>query len=154
EAARPERSAIETDRAHHTDSGDEDSFHDWRLSTNKGPTMLSSRLTMKAMLLAAGLGERMRPLTDLLPKPALPVLGRPLAVIVLHRLALQGMSTVVVNLHHRPDALRELLSDGRELGLKHLIYSFEETILGTAGGLRNAARHLRGGDTILVRNAD
>lgn len=109
---------------------------------------------MKAMLLAAGLGERMLPLTKLLPKPAIPVLGRPLAAIVLHRLALRGISTAVVNLHHQPEVLRGILGDGSELGLSKLIYSHEDPILGTAGGLRKAATFLRGGETILVRNAD
>jgi NDP-sugar pyrophosphorylase family protein len=116
--------------------------------------MLSSPLAMKAMLLAAGHGERMLPLTRLMPKPAIPVLGRPLAAIVLHRLALRGISTAVVNLHHQPDVLRGILGDGSELGLKELFYSYEDPILGTAGGLRKAAPFLRGGETILVRNAD
>ncbi len=116
--------------------------------------MLSSRSNMKAMLLAAGLGERMLPLTRNLPKPAIPVLGRPLAALVLHRLALEGIASVVVNLHHLPDAMKALLGDGVDLGLRSLTYSFEETILGTAGALRQAAPYLRGGETILVRNAD
>lgn len=116
--------------------------------------MLSSRTIMKAMLLAAGFGERMLPLTNQLPKPAIPVLGRPIAVLVLHRLALEGIASAVVNLHHLPDAMKALLGDGVDLGLGSLAYSFEESILGTAGGLRKAAPYLRGGETILVRNAD
>lgn len=109
---------------------------------------------MKAMLLAAGFGERMFPLTKLLPKPAIPVLGRPLAALVLQQLAADGVSSVVVNLHHHPDKMRAVLGDGRDLGLRSISYSFEEAILGTAGGLRKAAHLLRGDETILVRNAD
>ncbi len=116
--------------------------------------MLPSLPKMKAMLLAAGFGERMLPLTRIVPKPVLPVLGRPLAELVLHRLSLGGISTVVVNLHHQADKIRSLLGDGRDLGLSKLHYSFEEVILGTAGGVRKAAPYLRGGETILVRNAD
>lgn len=109
---------------------------------------------MKAMLLCAGLGERMLPLTRLLPKPAIPVLGRPLAVQILHRLALEGVGTAVVNLHHEPEKLKTLLGDGHDLGLRELHYSYEESILGTAGGLLRAAPYLRGGGSLLVRNAD
>lgn len=109
---------------------------------------------MKAMLLAAGVGERMLPLTRLLPKPAIPVLGRPMAVQILNRMALDGISTAVVNLHHQPEKMKALLGDGHDLGLSRLHYSYEETILGTAGGVRNAAPFLRGGETILVRNSD
>lgn len=116
--------------------------------------MLSSRRVMKAMLLAAGFGERMLPLTKLLPKPAIPVLGRPLATVVLHRLALDGISSAVVNLHHRPEKIREILGDGSDVGLSRLDYSLEETILGTGGGVRRAAPFLRGAETVLVRNAD
>jgi NDP-sugar pyrophosphorylase family protein len=109
---------------------------------------------MKAMLLAAGIGERMLPLTKLLPKPAIPVLGRPLAVLVLHRLALEGISSAVVNLHHQPNALKALLGDGKDAGLPRIFYSHEESIQGTGGGVRQAAEHLRGDETILVRNSD
>ncbi len=116
--------------------------------------MLSSSRAMRAMLLAAGVGERMLPLTKLLPKPAIPVLGRPLAVLILHRLAQAGISTAVVNLHHHPEKMRTVLGDGSDVGLKRLCYSEEKTILGTAGGIRNAAPLLRGGETILVRNSD
>lgn len=109
---------------------------------------------MRAMLLAAGLGERMLPLTKLLPKPAIPVLGRPLAVLILHRLAQEGISSAVVNLHHHPEKMRALLGDGSDVGLTRVCYSEEKTILGTAGGVRKAAAFLRRGGTILVRNSD
>jgi len=116
--------------------------------------MLSSRPVMKAMLLAAGIGERMLPLTKLLPKPAIPVLGRPIAMLVLHRLALEGISSAVVNLHHHPDKMRSLLGEGTNVGLPRIFYSHEETIQGTGGGVRRAAEFLRGDETILVRNSD
>jgi len=73
--------------------------------------MLSSLGAMKAMLLAAGVGERMLPLTRLLPKPAIPVLGRPMAVQILSRMALDGISTAVVNLHHQPEKMKALLCE-------------------------------------------
>ena len=60
---------------------------------------------MRAMILAAGLGTRMQPLTDLVAKPALPVLGRPVIAWLLHFLRSQGISEVAVNLHHHPESI-------------------------------------------------
>jgi NDP-sugar pyrophosphorylase family protein len=109
---------------------------------------------MRAMLLAAGLGERMRPLTGLVPKAVIPVLGRPLAAAILERLAKTGVERAVVNLHHLPDAIRAVLGDGRDLGLAGLDYSPEPAILGTAGGIGKAAALLRGDGPFVVHNAD
>jgi NDP-sugar pyrophosphorylase family protein len=109
---------------------------------------------MKLMLLAAGHGERMLPLTRTVPKPAIPVLGRPIAIQILHRLATLGVDRAVVNLHHLPDRLRSLLGEGKDLGLQRIDYSLEEEILGTAGGIGRAADLLRGSKTILVHNSD
>ena len=106
------------------------------------------------MILAAGLGERMRPLTLTVPKPAIPVLGRPMITEVLTGLVRQGVTHAVVNVHHLPDALRGLLGDGSSLGLRALEFSVEEKILGTAGGILEASPWLTGDGTIVVRNAD
>ena len=72
---------------------------------------------MKAMLLAAGLGTRMLPLTLTAPKPLLPVLGRAMACQTLRRLARFGVEQAVLNLHHMPDQVRDRLGDGNEDGL-------------------------------------
>jgi NDP-sugar pyrophosphorylase family protein len=110
---------------------------------------------MKAMLLAAGVGERMLPITRVLPKPLIPVLGRPLAPQILSRLATEGIDEAVINLHHLPKRLRDTLGDGAQLGLRALHYSLEEeALLGTGGGLRRAATLLKGAGTIAVRNSD
>jgi mannose-1-phosphate guanylyltransferase len=110
---------------------------------------------MRAMILAAGLGERMRPLTFRTPKPALPVLGQPLLRHVLSRLRRDGIERVVVNLHHLPEALRAVLEDSAAAtGVPETRTTFEPEILGTGGGLKHAADHLRGSGTVLVRNAD
>jgi NDP-sugar pyrophosphorylase family protein len=106
------------------------------------------------MLLAAGLGNRMLPLTRMMPKPAIPVLGRPLAAQILRRLADSGVTDAVVNLHHKPERLRLLLADGADLGLRRVHYAHEETILGTGGGIGNVAAELRGDGDFLVHNAD
>lgn len=110
---------------------------------------------MKAMLLAAGTGERLFPITRIVPKPLLPVLGRPLAPQVLSRLGAEGIDDAVINLHHLPQQLRDAFGDGVSLGLRVLHYSLEEAqLLGTGGGIAHAAEHLKGAGPILVRNSD
>jgi NDP-sugar pyrophosphorylase family protein len=109
---------------------------------------------MKAMLLSAGLGLRMRPLTHRVPKPAIPVLGRPIAVEILNKMKCHGVDEVVINLHHLPEEVVRIVGEGEPAGLPDVRYSREETILGTGGGLRRAAGMLRGDGPILVHNCD
>jgi NDP-sugar pyrophosphorylase family protein len=109
---------------------------------------------MRVMMLTAGLGERMLPLTETLPKPAIPVLGRPLAIQNLRWLRGFGVEEAVLNLHHLPDVLPDLLGDGSDHGLPLLRYSPEEALLGTAGGVVHARELLRGDGPIVVCNGD
>jgi len=109
---------------------------------------------MDAMVLGAGLGRRMLPLTLRMPKPAIPVLGRPMAVQVLQRLTQFGVTRAVMNLHHMPGRMRALLGRGGSNGLPQIRFSYEETILGTGGGLRNAAALFGGRGPIIVTNCD
>ncbi len=104
------------------------------------------------MVLAAGLGLRMRPLTLLRAKPVLPVLNRPLVHWTMRRLAHAGVREVVVNLHHLPESVVSALGDGRGLGLR-IRYSHEAAILGTGGGPR-AVRAFFGAQPCLVVNGD
>jgi NDP-sugar pyrophosphorylase family protein len=105
---------------------------------------------MKAMILAAGYGERLWPLTCDRTKPALPVLGKPLVGYVAEYLAKHGVEDVIVNLHHQPESVRSALGDGRQFGVR-LQYVHEPVILGTSGALDNA-RQLLEGDTFVVVN--
>jgi NDP-sugar pyrophosphorylase family protein len=105
---------------------------------------------MKAMILAAGYGERLWPLTADRGKPALPVLGKPLAGYVAEYLANNGVTEAVVNLHHAPESVRDALGDGSKFGL-HLEYVHEPIILGTSGGLDNARQHFEA-ETFVVVN--
>jgi mannose-1-phosphate guanylyltransferase len=107
---------------------------------------------MKAMVLAAGLGLRMRPLTLLRAKPVLPVLDRPLIAYTLERLARVGVREVVVNLHHLPDTVRAALGDGRRFGVR-ILYVHEPEILGTGGGPRTVRERL-GREEVLLVNGD
>ncbi|HVS80155.1 MAG TPA: NDP-sugar synthase [Pyrinomonadaceae bacterium] len=105
---------------------------------------------MKAMILAAGYGARLWPLTADRTKSALPVLGKPLVGYVAEYLAQQGIEDVIVNLHHRPDSVRAALGDGSQFGVR-LQYVHEPVILGTSGALDNA-REMIGADTFVVIN--
>lgn len=105
-----------------------------------------------AMVLAAGFGERLGPLTDTCPKPLLPIRGVPLLHILLRLLKREGFGKVVINLHHLGHMIKESVGDGSSFGLE-VHYSEEERILGTGGGIK-AARHLLGDDTFLVINGD
>lgn len=107
---------------------------------------------MKAMVLAAGLGTRLRPLTNDRPKALVEVGGRPVITYNLALLRHFGITDVVVNLHHHGDVLREALGDGSALGLR-IAYSPEDPLLDTGGGIRHA-QPLLGGDEFLVLNAD
>jgi len=108
---------------------------------------------MRAMLLAAGRGERLRPLTDRVPKPLLTVRGKPLIVYHLEKLAGVGVQQVVINLSWLGEQIRAALGDGSRWGLR-IIYSDEGAeALETGGGIQRALSWL-GGEPFLVVNAD
>jgi NDP-sugar pyrophosphorylase family protein len=106
---------------------------------------------MKAMILAAGFGTRLFPLTIDRTKPAIPFLGKPLVGYVAEYVSRFGFKEIVVNLHHQPDSVISALGDGSRFGV-HIDYTREEPkILGTAGALDNARQFL-GNDTFLIVN--
>lgn len=108
---------------------------------------------MKAMILAAGRGERMRPLTDSIPKPLVSLLGRPLIEYRVLDLARAGVTEMVVNLGYRGAQIREFLGDGSRYGV-HVEYSEEgEPPLETGGGIFRALP-LLGDAAFIVVNAD
>ncbi len=107
---------------------------------------------MKAMILAAGRGERMRPLTDHTPKPLLKVGDKPLIVWHLERLAAAGFKEIVINHAHLGSQIEAALGDGSTWGV-HIQYSPEKIALETAGGIANAM-HLLGDAPFLVVNGD
>lgn len=106
---------------------------------------------MKAVILAAGFGTRLFPLTIDRTKPAIPFLGKPLVGYVAEYVAKFGFKDVIVNLHHQPESVKEVLGDGSDYGVN--IHYTEETphILGTAGALDNA-RHLLENETFVIVN--
>ena len=109
---------------------------------------------MKAFVLAAGLGTRLKPFTDKHPKCLAKVGGMPLLEIVLRRLARLGVRTVVVNAHHHAGQVDAFLREkAPELGLRAEV-SFEDPVLETGGGLKKAAPLLKGEGPVLVYNSD
>ena len=107
---------------------------------------------MKAMLLAAGLGKRLRPITNTTPKPMLEVAGKPLIEHHLARFQDAGIEEVVINVHHLGEQIQEKLGDGTRLGLK-IRYSVETQLLETGGGIKKALPML-GDSPFLVASAD
>jgi NDP-sugar pyrophosphorylase family protein len=107
---------------------------------------------MKAMLLAAGQGTRLRPLTDHLPKCMVPVAGKPVLQWNIEWLRSQGIDHLVVNLFHHPQAVTDYFEDGRSLGVS-IHYSYESELMGTAGAVW-AARRFFWEDSFLVLYAD
>jgi NDP-sugar pyrophosphorylase family protein len=105
---------------------------------------------MRAIILSAGYGTRLWPLTEDRTKPAIPILGKPLVGYVAEYLASYGFDEIVVNLHHRPDSVRKALGDGSRFGVK-LHYVEEPEILGTSGALDNT-REFFDRETFLVVN--
>ena len=106
---------------------------------------------MRAMVLAAGLGTRLRPITYEMPKPMVPVLNRPVMEHILRLLARHGFTETIANLHWFPELIKGHFGDGSQLGVE-LSYSFEQQLLGTSGGVRNAAGFL--GDSFLIISGD
>ncbi|MFY9226637.1 MAG: sugar phosphate nucleotidyltransferase [Blastocatellia bacterium] len=105
---------------------------------------------MRAMILAAGFGTRLWPLTIDRTKPAVPFLNQPLICYSVEYLKRFGIKEIVVNLHHQGDSVRQALGTGEKLGVK-IFYSEEQEILGTSGALDHA-RHLLENDTFIVMN--
>ena len=107
---------------------------------------------MKALVLAAGYGERLRPITDMIPKPLVEIGGRPLIHYPLLLLRHAGIREVAVNVHHLADKIEAALGRGQALGLA-ITYAPEPTLLGTGGPLV-ALRDYFGGAPFLILNGD
>ena len=103
------------------------------------------------MILAAGRGERMRPLTDRVPKPLLPVAGRPLIEHLIERLARAGLADLVVNVSHLAGEIERALGDGSRLGVR-IRYSREAEALETGGGIAHALPLLGAGPFVAVNS--
>ncbi|MHB1390841.1 MAG: sugar phosphate nucleotidyltransferase [Thermoleophilia bacterium] len=107
---------------------------------------------MRAMVLAAGLGTRLRPLTGSISKPMAPIVNRPVMYHILRLIRQHGFDEAVANLHYHPHAITNYFGRGQRVGLD-LRYSLEPELMGTAGGVKALQRYLDGG-TFLVISGD
>jgi NDP-sugar pyrophosphorylase family protein len=108
-------------------------------------------MTMRAMSLAAGVGQRLRPLTLSMPKPMVPVGGRPVLEHLVALLRLHGIREIAITLHYRPEAITEYFGDGKKFGVE-ITYSHEKHLLGSAGAARALDTFLT--DTFVVLYGD
>ena len=108
---------------------------------------------MKAMIFAAGLGTRLRPLTDTMPKALVPVGGEPLLYHVATKLKGAGFDDLVINIHHFPDMIREYVHLQGDFGIKVYFSDESDLLRETGGGIRHARPFLEGGN-FLVHNVD
>ncbi len=108
---------------------------------------------MKAMILAAGLGTRLRPLTNTRPKALVEIDGKPLLELVLETLIAASVTDVVINLHHFPEQIRRFLESRQNFGI-NISYSEEPELLDTGGGLKKASSFLAGEEAFILHNVD
>ena len=107
---------------------------------------------MKVFLLAAGIGKRLRPLTNSLPKPLIEVHGKPIILWSIERLRESGFKEIVINLFYKGEQIKKFLGDGSNYGVK-IEYSFEDDLLGTGGGIQKAL-NLLGDEQFLLVSTD
>lgn len=106
---------------------------------------------MKALLLVGGKGTRLRPLTDRLPKPMVPIMGKPLLARTLYVLKLHGIDEIVLSTCYKSDVIKSYFGDGSQFGLT-IHYVDEDFPLGTGGAIKNSAKYFD--DSFFVLNAD
>ncbi len=108
---------------------------------------------MKALIFAAGLGTRLRPLTDRMPKALVPVAGVPVLERVIKKLQAAGINDICINVHHFAPMIEEFLRANSDFGAKIMLSRENDEPLETGGGIKHAAPYLRG-DRFLVHNVD
>lgn len=109
---------------------------------------------MKAMIFAAGLGTRLRPLTDSMPKALVPVHGVPMLQHVITNLKNAGAGKIIVNTHHFPDMIADFLNRNNNFGIDIAVSDERDLLLDTGGGIVKAASMLDGDEPFIVHNAD
>jgi NDP-sugar pyrophosphorylase family protein len=109
---------------------------------------------MKAMIFAAGLGTRLRPLTDKIPKALVPIAGKPLLEHVILKLKAAGFDEIIVNIHHFPTQIIDFLKEKNNFGIRIEVSNEQAMLLDTGGGIRNAAWFFDDGNPFLVHNVD
>lgn len=109
---------------------------------------------MKAMIFCAGLGTRLKPYTDTMPKALVPLAGKPLLEHIVERLKGFGFNEFVVNVHHYADMVEHFIESKKSFGVDVVISDERDLLLDTGGGLKKAASLLNDGDPFLIHNVD
>ena len=109
---------------------------------------------MKAMIFAAGLGTRLKPLTDTMPKAMVPIAGKPLLEHVIVKLIAAGFDEIIINIHHFPDQIIDFLKENNNFGIRIEISDETDELLETGGGIKKASRFFDDGKPFLVHNVD
>lgn len=109
---------------------------------------------MKAMILAAGLGTRLKPLTDTLPKALIPLGGKPMLEHIILKLKAAGFRDIIINVHHLGEQIIDFLIANDNFGVKIKVSDERDYLLDTGGAIKKAAKYLQGSEPFLVHNAD
>ena len=109
---------------------------------------------MRAMIFAAGLGTRLKPITDTMPKALVPVCSQPLLKHLVEKLKEAGYTEVVINVHHFAQKIRDYVAENNEFGIKVFFSDESDLLRETGGGIRHAANLLDDGEPFLVHNVD
>ena len=109
---------------------------------------------MKAMIFAAGLGTRLRPLTDQIPKALVPVNGMPLLEIQIRKLKSIGINEIIVNVHHMAGEIKKFLKSKDHFGIRIEVSDESDQLLDTGGGIANASWFFKADENFLVHNVD
>lgn len=109
---------------------------------------------MKAMIFAAGLGARLKPLTDSTPKALIPIAGKPMLEHVILKLKAAGFEHIVINIHHLGDQIIDFLAANQNFGLHIDISDERDYLLDTGGGIKKAECFLQGNEPFLIHNVD
>jgi len=109
---------------------------------------------MKAMIFAAGVGARLKPMTDTTPKALIPVNGKPMLEHVILKLKAAGFDRIVINIHHLGDQIIDFLQVNNNFGVHIDISDERDYLLDTGGGIKKAAQFLQGNEPFLVHNVD
>lgn len=120
----------------------------------RNPKPETRNLTMKALIFAAGLGTRLKPLTDTMPKAMVPVAGKPLLQHVIEKLKAAGFTEIIINVHHFAEQIIDFVRSNNNFGIRIEFSDEREKLLDTGGGIKKAAWFFDDGKPFLVHNVD
>lgn len=109
---------------------------------------------MKALIFAAGLGTRLKPLTDKMPKALVPIAGKPLLEHIILKLKASGFDEIIINVHHFPDQIIDFVRENNNFGIRIAISDERDNLLDTGGGIKKAAHFFDDNKPFLVHNVD